>query len=139
MIVLDTNVVSEMMRSRPDPAVERWTAGQDFETLRLSAVTIAEVAFGIARLASGRRRDRLTEKLDETVAMFEGRILPFDTETARLYGTLAARAQKAGRTLPVADGYIAATAALTGFAVATRDTEPFEAVGLAVIDPWAAA
>jgi predicted nucleic acid-binding protein len=70
---------------------------------------------------------------------FEGRVLPFDAEAARLYGTLAARAQRSGRTLPFADAYIAAIAALAGFAVATRDGSPFEAAGLTVINQWEAA
>jgi toxin FitB len=139
VILLDTNVVSETMKSRFDPAVRRWLDDQVAQTLYLSSVTVAELLFGIGVLPRGRRRDELADALDAVLALFEARILPFDTEAARCYGDLAVAARAAGRGFPTPDGYIAAIAAAHGFAVATRDTSAFIAAGLAVIDPWTAA
>jgi len=139
MILLDTNVISEAMKPAPDPAVRDWLDEQAAETLHLSAVTIAELSFGIGALPKGRRKDRLMAALDGVLAMFGDRILPFDTEAARRYGDLAVRARTAGRGFPTPDGYIAAIAAAHDFAVASRDASAFEAAGLAVIDPWTAA
>ncbi|MBS0318395.1 MAG: type II toxin-antitoxin system VapC family toxin [Proteobacteria bacterium] len=136
MIVLDTNVVSEMMKSSPDPAVRAWLNDQVAETLHLSAVTLAELMFGIAALPAGKRRNMLQRALDGSVELFEGRVLPFDTDAARHYAELAVKARRSGRGFPTPDGYIAAIAASCGFAVASRDTAPYEAAGLHVIDPW---
>lgn len=102
----------------------------------LSSVSLAELRFGIASLPAGRRRSALTNALEPLLALFGERILPFDAQAADAYGELAARARSAGRPLPVADGYIAAIAAARGFAVASRDTAPFAAAGIVVIDPW---
>ena len=139
MILLDTNVISEAMKPAPEAAVRDWLDAQAAETLHLSSVTIAELTFGIGALPTGGRTDRLTTALEGVMALFGERILPFDTEAARRYGDLAVRARAAGRGFPTSDGYIAAIAAAHGFAVATRDASAFEAAGLAVIDPWAAA
>ena len=138
MIVLDTNVVSEAMRPHPDAAVRAWLNDQAAETLYLSSVTLAELLFGIAALPAGRRRSTLVRALDGLMELFRGRILAFDMEAARLYASLAVKARNSGRGFPMPDGYIAATAAAQGFAVASRDTSPYEAGGLRVINPWAA-
>ncbi|WP_062228583.1 type II toxin-antitoxin system VapC family toxin [Aureimonas frigidaquae] len=137
MIVLDTNVVSEAMKPEPAPAVHDWLDEQAAETLYLSSVTVAELMFGIGALPDGQRREKLAAALDGMLDLFDGRILPFDTEAARHYAALAVTARKAGKGLPTPDGYIAAIAAANGFAVATRDTIAFEAAGVPVIDPWA--
>lgn len=137
MILVDTNVISETLRQQPDPAVVRWMDAQLIETLYLSAVTVAELRYGIAVLPEGRRRQVLHSGLEQSVLLlFEGRILPFDGATAESYAELMAAARRRGRGVSAADGYIAATAHAAGLMVATRDTSPFEAVGLAVVNPW---
>ena len=136
MIVLDTNVISEAMKPEPQASVRDWLDAQAAETLFLSSVTIAELMFGIGELPQGKRRDNLTAALDGVVALFEGRVLAFDTVAAQRYADLAVKARAAGRGFPAPDGYIAAIAAAHGFAVASRDTSAFNAAGLTVIDPW---
>jgi predicted nucleic acid-binding protein len=136
MILLDTNVISEAMKPVPDDAVRAWLDEQAAETLYLSSVTIAELLYGIGALPGGKRKDRLTEALDGVMELFADRVLPFDIAAARRYADLAVKARAAGRGFPTPDGYIAAIAAARGFAVATRDTTAFDAVGVAVINPW---
>jgi predicted nucleic acid-binding protein len=115
MIVLDTNVVSEAMKPEPHPAVRAWLNDQVAETLYLSSVTLAELLFGIGALTAGKRKDLLTQALDGLLELFPDRILPFDTDAARHYTTLAATARAGGRGFPTPDGYIAAIAASRGF------------------------
>lgn len=136
MIVLDTNVVSEAMKPSANPAVLAWLDEQVVETIYLSSATLAELLYGIESLPDGRRKAALAASLEGLLALFDGRILAFDAQAARCYGEIAARARLAGKGLPLPDGYIAATAAAHGFAVATRDTAPFHAAGIPVIDPW---
>ncbi|TVR07512.1 MAG: type II toxin-antitoxin system VapC family toxin [Salinarimonadaceae bacterium] len=136
MILLDTNVISEAMKSDPDPAVRDWLDAQAAETLFLSSITIAELMFGVGALPEGLRKDRLAAALDDVVELFVERILPFDAASARHYAELAVRARAAGRGFPTPDGYIAAIADAHGFAVASRDASAFMAAGLPVIDPW---
>lgn len=136
MILLDTNVISEAMKPVPDDAVRAWLDEQAAETLYLSSVTIAELLYGIGALPGGKRKDQLTEALDGVMELFADRVLPFDIAAARRYADLAVKARAAGRGFPTPDGYIAAIAAARGFAVATRDTTAFDAVGVAVINPW---
>lgn len=136
MILLDTNVVSEAMRPSPEPVVRAWLNDQAAEALYLSSVTLAELLFGIACMRFGRRKDALGSSLNDFLALFGPRVLPFDAEAARSYALLRSRA--AGRAIGTADGYIAAIAAAHNLIVATRDTAPFEAAGLTVINPWQA-
>lgn len=136
MIILDTNVVSEAMKPAPHPAVLAWLNEQVAETLYLSSVTLAELLFGIAALPTSRRKDLLTQALDGLLGLFGERVLPFDTAAARCYAEIAILARTAGRGLPLPDGYIAAIAAARGFIVASRDTAPYAAAGVSVIDPW---
>jgi predicted nucleic acid-binding protein len=136
MIVLDTNVISEGMRPQANPAVRAWLNEQVSETLYLTSVTLAEMLFGIAVLPAGRRRNTLTRTLDGLLELFSDRVLPFDTDAARHYAALAVAARNAGRSFPTPDGYIAAIAVSRGFIVASRDTSPYEAGGLRVVDPW---
>jgi len=136
MIVLDTNVVSEAMKPEPHPAVRAWLNDQAAETLYVSSVTLAELLFGIAALPAGRRKDMLTQALDGLLGLFRDRVLPFDTDAARHYAELAVTAKTGGRGFPTPDGYIAAIAASRGFIVASRDTAPYEAAGVSVINPW---
>lgn len=138
MIVLDTNVVSEPIKRRANPAVQAWLDEQAAETLYLTATSLAELLLGIEIMPDGRRKDGLGAALAELVAgLFESRILPFDQRAATAYAPLVGRARADGRILSVADGQIAAIAAVHGFTVATRDTAPFVAAGVPVINPWA--
>ena len=139
MSLVDTNVVSEPLRAAPEPRVSAWLDAQALETLYLSAITVAELRFGVQSLPAGRRRDRLHEDLERQILpMFAGRVLAFDLPASQAYAALMAKARSEGRTIPVSDGYIAATAAANGMMVATRDTAPFEAAGLKTVDPWTA-
>lgn len=138
MILLDTNVVSEAMRPEPHPAVRNWLNEQPAETLYLSSVTLAELLFGIAALPAGKRKNTLKGALDGLMELFDDRVLSFDVDAARHYAELAVTARTAGLGLPTPDGYIAAIAASRGFIVASRDTGPYQAAGLQVINPWEA-
>lgn len=138
MIVLDTNVISEAMKPEPHPAVRAWLNAQAAQTLYLSSVTLAELLFGIAALPAGKRKDMLTKALDGLLELFRGRVLPFDADAARHYAALAVMARTGGRGFPTPDGYIAAIAASRGFIVASRDTAPYEAARVTVINPWEA-
>ena len=137
MILLDTNVVSEPLKVSGDPNVLGWIDAQIIETLFLSTISLAELRFGIAVLPEGKRRELLNGSLERRVLpLFAGRIVSFDASASEAYAGLRARARNAGKAIAPVDGYIAAIAASHGFAVATRDTSPFEAAGLAVINPW---
>ncbi len=136
MIVLDTNVLSETMKPQPDANVVAWLDEQVSETLYLSSATMGELLFGVAAMPGGKRREHLTGVLEKILEVFEGRVLPFDAGAARQYAALATKARRAGKGFPLPDGYIAACAASRGFAVATRDTAPFAAAGLSVVNPW---
>ena len=137
MILVDTNVVSEPLRKVPEKCVAEWLDAQALETLYLSAITVAELRFGIWSLSTGQRRNRLHEDMEERVLpMFAGRVLPFDLAASQAYAELMAKARSEGQTIPVSDGYIAATAAANAMMVATRDTAPFEAARLKTVNPW---
>lgn len=137
MILLDTNVVSEPLRPAGDAAVLAWLDAQAVETLYLSAISLAELRFGIAVLPAGRRKEALHTSLEQRVVpLFGDRILPFDAAASEAYAALRASARTAGKAIGTVDGFIAAIAAARGFAVATRDRGPFEAAGLSVINPW---
>ncbi len=136
MILLDTNVVSEAMKPAPHPPVLAWLNDQAAETLYLSSVTLAEMLFGIAALPDGKRKEKLTDALDGLTGLFRDRILPFDVDAARHYATLAVAARTGGRGFPTPGGYIAAIAASRGFIVASRDTAPYKAADVTVINPW---
>jgi toxin FitB len=137
MIVLDTNVVSEPLKAVASAAVIAWLDRQNIETLFLSTISLAELRYGVAALPEGRRKDGLAAALERRIfSLFGSRILAFDTAAADAYATIRARARAAGKTIAASDAYIAATAAARGFVVATRDTGPFEAAGIPVINPW---
>lgn len=136
MIILDTNVVSEPMKLHGNPVVQTWLDQQAAETLYLTATSLSELLVGIEILPDGKRKEGLDTALSELVGLFGSRILPFDQQAAMAYAPLVGRARANGRHISVADGQIAAIAAVHGFTVATRDTAPFVAVGLPVINPW---
>ena len=138
-IVLDTNVVSEPTRPRPDPRVHNWYRRQNPEALYLAATSLCELAEGVERMPLGRRRRELEVWLDRLLEVeFRGRVLAMDAEAARLFGKLAAAAWAQGRPPNMADTQIAAVAARDGLAVATRNVGHFTAFGVPLIDPWSA-
>jgi hypothetical protein len=137
MILVDTNVVSETMRLSPDPKVVAWLDAQASETLHLSAVSLAELLLGIAVMPDGKRKAELGLSFGgQALALFGQRVLAFDKVAAMAYASVISRARAAGRPIGMADGQIAAVAMAHGLIVATRDTVPFEAAGLTVINPW---
>lgn len=136
MIGRDTNVASEAMRPEPHPGVLGWLNAQAAESLYLPSVPLAKLLFGIGALSAGARKDRPARALDQLLALFSSRVLPFGQEAARRYADMAVTARAAGRPLPTADGYLAATAASRGFAVATRNVRHFGDTGVEIINPW---
>ena len=137
MIVVDTNVVSELMRLAPSTAVMAWFTEQDSALLYLTAVSEAELRAGAAILPAGRRRDRLAAEIDGVIGDdFAGRVLPFDSGAAKAYASIAASRRSAGRPILDADCRIAAIARARDAAVATRNSGDFEQCGIAVIAPW---
>lgn len=139
MIILDTNVISEMMLPAPAVQVQRWFAANPASFMFTTALSQAEILYGVALLPAGRRRNALHAAAQ---AMFEedfaGRILPFDSDAARIYPELAATRRKAGKPISQIDAQIAAIARSRGAAVATRNGDDFTGCGLTLVDPWAA-
>jgi predicted nucleic acid-binding protein len=137
VILLDTNVVSEPLRPAPDRSVIEWIDAQPLETLFLSSITVAELRSGVALLPAGKRRAALLQSLEtQVLRLFAGRVLPFDPGCTQAYADLLAKARASGLAIARAGGYIASIAVANGMAVATRDTGPFEAAGVVVINPW---
>lgn len=137
MIVIDTNVVSELMRPAPASAVLEWFAAHRSTDLYLSAVSEAELRAGAAILPVGKRRDRLIASIDAMIDEdFAGRVLPFDSVAAKAYATIAASRRATGRPIAEADCQIAAIALAFGAIVATRNVADFEGCSIAIVDPW---
>ena len=136
MVVLDTNVVSELMLSEPSSRVLAWLDDRPTRELFVTAVTEAEVRTGIAFLPEGARRRGLAEAAERAFGgLFAGRVLPFDGAAARVYAEIAAARRAAGRPLCQTDGQIAAIARSRGMTVATRNVRGFSETGIEVIDP----
>ena len=139
MILLDTNVISEPQRREPNARVLEWIDAQALETLYLSAITVAEMRAGITLMPAGKRRDSLHDNMEKRLLpMFANRVLSFDMACTKAYAELLAKCRAAGLAVETADAFIAAVALANGFAVATRDTRPFKAAGVNVINPWQA-
>lgn len=137
MMLLDTNVISEQFRAIPDKVAIEWLNRQPLETLYLSAMTVAELRAGVARMPIGKRRTMLNDRIEhQLLPLFVGRVLPFDIACTRAYADILATARKVGSGIEAADAIIAATALEGGFVVATRDANPFLASGVKVINPW---
>lgn len=134
MIVIDTNVVSEMMHKEPDRQVLGWSdaAGR----LHTTAITLAEVDYGIARLPEGRRKDQLVAAAASLFVEFEEMILPFDARAARRYGSVVADRERVGLPITAADAQIAAICAAWGAILATRKTDDFSGTGVRLVNPW---
>ena len=138
MILLDTNVVSELARNHPDPTVVAYLRRQPQATLFTSSVCEAEIRYGLARMPAGRRRNELASRVIIFFSGFANRILAFDGAAAELYGAVRSRRDAVGRTISVADAMIAATARVYGLAIATRNGGDFAVCGIRVVDPWMA-
>lgn len=139
MILLDTNVVSALMRRDPDPLVVAWLDGLPAESVWTTSITVFEVRFGLDLLAAGRRRRILEEAFAKALEEdFEGRVLPFDQAAAQAAGRIAAERRRAGRTVEIRDVQIAGIAAARKATIATGNLRHFEGLGLALVDPWSA-
>ncbi|TDK37062.1 type II toxin-antitoxin system VapC family toxin [Rhizobium deserti] len=137
MILVDTNVISELMKDDRHRAVEDWLDLQVKERLYAPAISLGEIVYGIEKLPEGNRKSRLRLLMKDIFAyQFTDRVLPFDEQAAYAYGRIVAAARARGKSILIADGQIAAIAEVNGLTVATRDTAPFEAAGVPVIDPW---
>lgn len=135
--VLDTSVISELVKKVPHEGVVSWLSRQDEESLYLSVLTLGELEKGISKLRASAHRDRLRTWLTrDLAARFADRLLPIDVAVAARWGMLAANAEKRGTPLPVIDSLIAATAMEHGFSVVTRNVTDFERCGVACVDPW---
>lgn len=138
MILLDTNVISALMQSSPDPAIVGWLDRQPAESVWTTAVTVFEVRFGLELPATGRRRRQLEEAFDKALAEdFEGRVLPFDQAAAQAAGAMAAARRRAGRTIEIRDLQIAGIAAARKATLATRNVRHFEGFEVTLVNPWA--
>ncbi|MDO5503105.1 MAG: type II toxin-antitoxin system VapC family toxin [Actinomycetia bacterium] len=132
-VILDTNVVSEVMRENPHPRVVRWLRATP--SFVLTAVGVAEIRYSLARMPAGRRRETLVAKLDQVLAA--GPMpLAFDEAAATTYGPLRAQREAAGRAMTVEDCMIASMALSRGLPLATRNTRDFAGLGLALVNPW---
>jgi predicted nucleic acid-binding protein len=135
--LLDTNVISEWVKPRPDPLVSAWLAEVDEDRVFLSVVTLAEIRRGVELMPSGDRRDRLAMWLsDELPARFAGRVIPIDEAIANAWGIVMARARRAGIGLGTIDAFVAATADVHGLTVVTRNTADFARLGVPLLNPW---
>ena len=137
MILLDTNVISELMRAEPAQAVLDWFAKHDAADLCISAVTEAELRTGVAILPEGQRRDRLQAAIDAMIDLdFQARVLSFDSLAAKAYAEIAAQRRASGRPIAEADCQIAAIARATDAPIATRNVKDFDGCGIRLINPW---
>ena len=137
MVVVDTNVLSELMRPTPDTVIASWVGERATSSLHLTAISEAELRFGLAIMPPGRRRDGLAEGLERMLRTgFANRILPFDSAAASAYAEIAAARRAMGRPMPEADYQIAAIARSRDMAVVTHNIRDFADVGINVIDPW---
>ncbi|MCU1717701.1 type II toxin-antitoxin system VapC family toxin [Pseudomonas sp. 5P_3.1_Bac2] len=137
MILLDTNVLSELMKANPEPAVIAWVDAQPVSELFTSSISVAEVLYGIARMPEGKRKQSFFNLAQVMFDQdFAGRIVAFDADAAVYFASLAAGSEAKGRVVGLADGQIAAIAAVYDAQVATRNVRHFDSLGVQVINPW---
>jgi hypothetical protein len=136
MIILDTNVVSELMRPEPAPGVATWVRARDRRELSTTAMTLAEIRYGIARLPDGRRKQVLLAAADEVFSAFADQVVPVDTAAAEYYAVIASGRERAGNPISAFEALIAAVCRSRGAALATRDVSDFVGTGIEIIDPW---
>ena len=138
MIVLDTNVLSEEMKPVPEPSVHDWLSRQNPLELFTTAVTEAEIIFGVATLPDGKRKRALDAAAQRILGLLAGRILPFDSAAAREFAQIVADRRRAGRPIEDFDAQIAAVTRSRGMTLATRDVQDFAGTGVTLVDPWQA-
>lgn len=136
MIVVDTNVVSELMRAHPEPLVLAWVSRTAVSDLVTTAITVAEIDHGLARLPDGRRSAALRRAATDVFDRFADAVLPFDAAAARAYASLVTARERQGRPISVFDAQIAAIAVTHGASLATRNVSDFRDMGLRLVDPW---
>ena len=136
MIVLDTNVVSELMRAEPSPGVASWIRARDRRELRTTTITVAEVRYGIARLPDGRRKQVLLAAAGRVFAAFVDQLLSVDAAAAEQYAAIASSCERAGKPIGGFDALIAGVCRSKGATLATRNVSDFEGTGIEIIDPW---
>lgn len=137
MTILDTNVVSEMMRPVPAPVVLRWFSTQPAEDTHVTAITVAEILYGVELLPSGKRREELRAGAEKMFGVvFADHILTFDDKAARAFALIVSLRRRQGKPMSEFDGQIAAIARAHGGTLATRDTAGFEACGVRLVNPW---
>ena len=139
MIILDTNVVSELMRPEPASQVADWVRRRDRRELRMTSITLAEIRFGIARLPAGRRKQALLDTADDTFRAFDEQILPVDAAAAEEYAIIASARERAGKPIAGFDALIAAVCRSRGAVLATRNLPDFDGTGVEIINPWMSA
>jgi predicted nucleic acid-binding protein len=136
--LLDTCVVSELSKPRPDPGVVAWMSEADAGALHLSVITIGEIRRGVLRLPAGKRRAALSSWSEKLRRAFSGRILPVDEAAALRWAEISSQGERSGRTGSLADGLIAATALDRGLTIVTRNATDFEPFGVSLLNPWSA-
>ena len=138
--LLDTCVLSELVKTEPNANLLRWFEQQDEDTLYLSVLTLGELERRIEKLPASRKKNRLAQWVREDLARrFEGRVLGIDAQTAQRWGAIVGASERKGRPLPVIDSLIAATALMRGLSVVSRNVSDFERCGVVCDDPWAMA
>jgi predicted nucleic acid-binding protein len=136
VIVLDTNVTSELMKPAPSPKVTRWVRGHDVDELFTTSITLAEIDYGIHRLPTGRRKSSLRAASDDVFSMFAEQVLSFDAAAAQHYGQIVCDRDAAGIPIDGFDAQIASICRAHGAALATRNVKDFQDTGIIVVDPW---
>ena len=137
MILLDTNILSEIMRPTPDQVVEAWIGQQPPASLFISTITEAELRYGAALMPKGRRRDAVSAAIEGMITEdFHGRILAFDSTATNFYAVIAANRRTSGRPITPFDAQIAAIARSRGATLATRNVADFEGCGIEIVNPW---
>ncbi|MGI8484794.1 MAG: type II toxin-antitoxin system VapC family toxin [Thermomicrobiales bacterium] len=136
MLILDTNVFSEFIRPVMAPEVERWLIGLDSSSFFLTATTVAEILYGIARMPDGRKKREAAEAAEGFMGDFSGRLIPFDAESAVHYADIVSTRESMGRRVSVPDGQIAAICRQHGATLATRNVKDFLHTGVELLNPW---
>lgn len=136
MIVVDTNVTSELMRPSPSPAVTAWVGARPAAELYTTSITLAEIRYGIERLPDGRRKDLLAAAADDVFHAFADHVLPFDFAAAEQYAVVVGRRDRTGTPIDGFDAQIASICRVHGATLATRNLKDFHDTGIGVVDPW---
>ncbi len=137
MTLLDTNVISELMKGKPSSSVRNWLSSMQVNTLGVTSLSLAEIRWGLCRLPKGQRRHRLETSFERVVSEgFGGRVFGFDEAAATVFGALAAGREDSGLHVDMVDAMIAAIARSIGASVATRNVGDFEGCGIEVVNPW---